>query len=243
MTRLGFGALALTLLSIPAGSAQADSLEEIFQRANGAYFRGDYEAASEGYQQLVELGVVDADVSYDLATSEARLGHYGAAVQHFERALWLRPGDEDARVGLDEARSAAGRRRADVQGVAEVDTAPPLAEALFGGISREAFAAMAMLSHIVLFGGLIGLLFVQKESRRLALGITAPLALALFAVSGTGLAVSSGWFEEGDPAVVLPQRVMLREGPDPRASERHRAVEGQRAWSLDEDSSLYLLRI
>lgn len=235
--------LALGALSLVPSGAAADSLETIFADANSAYFQGDYDEASAGYRRLEELGVVDPDVSFNLATSEAHRGAYGSAIQQFERTLWLRPGDDGAQAGLESARAAVGRRRANARGAAEVDSAPPLAEALFGGVSREVFAGVSWVASLLLFGALLGLLFVRRENVRLALGIVAPLAFVLTACAGVGLVLSSGWLDEGAPAVVLEEGLSLREGPDPRAQERHRAVEGQRAWVLGTEQGWARVRV
>lgn len=235
--RARWGALAAAaaaLLALPA-SASADSLEEIFARGNTAYFQGDYDAAAEDYRRLVDLGVVDADVAYNLATAEARRGRYGAAIQFYERTLWLRPGDADAHTGLESARAAVGRQRAERQGEAEVDTAPPLSEALFGGIGRDALAIITLSANLGLFAVLIALLFVKRESARLGLGIGAPLLLVLVVVAGIGWALRSGVLEAGEPGVVLVEPGALREGPADGAQERHRAHEGDRAWVLERD--------
>ena len=48
---LSLTALAVALLALPA-TTRADSLEEIFDRANHAYFQGDYEGAADGYREL-----------------------------------------------------------------------------------------------------------------------------------------------------------------------------------------------
>ena len=232
MRHFSLSALVL-LVALPATRARADTLEEIFGSANTAYYAEDYDAAADGYRRLIELGVIDADVSFNLATAEARRGRYGVAIQHFERALWLRPGDDDASEGLDNARRAVGRRRARQHGEAEVDTGPPLVEALFGGLSRETFAVGTLALETITFGALIGLLFVKRESVRLALGITAPLAGIGALVFGTGLMLAVGWLEDGPPAVVLTEGASVREGPTRGAQERHRALEGQRAWILE----------
>ncbi|HJL14663.1 MAG TPA: tetratricopeptide repeat protein [Sandaracinaceae bacterium LLY-WYZ-13_1] len=237
--------LALALLGALGSptTASADSLEEIYERANAAYFRGDYDAAAAGYRRLVDLGVVDPDVTFDLAVAEARRGRYGEAIRFFERTLWLRPGDDEAREGLEAARDALGGQRAQSEGEAEVDTGPPLSEAVFGGIPRGVLAGATLLFDLALFGVLIALLFARRESLRLGLGIAAPLLGLALIVSGVGLALSRGWLEEGEPAVVLAERASLREGPDPRAGERHQAREGQRAWILDADGGWRLVRI
>ncbi len=235
--------IAALLLSATPGLASAESLEEIFEGANAAYFRGDYDDAARDYRRLVDLGVVDADVAYNLATAEARRGRYGAAVQFYERTLWLRPGDADAHEGLEAARIALGRRMAEQTGEGEVDTAPPLSEALFGGIGRTTLAVITVLAETALFAALLGLLFVRRESVRLALGIAAPLLAILALVSGIGWALRSGWLEEGAPAVIVQRSAALREGPDQHAEIRESAREGQRAWILEEERSWSRVRV
>ncbi len=233
----------VALLSLVPASASADSLEDIFERGNAAYFRGDYDAAAADYRRLVELGVVDPDVCFNLATAEARRGRYGAAAQFYERTLWLRPGDSDAHDGLDAARAALGRRLAEQMGEGEVDTAPPLSEALYGGIGRTSLAVVTVLAETLFCFALLGLLFVKRESLRLALGIAAPLLAIVALASGTGWALRAGVLEEGAPAVVVEATVPLREGPDAHAQVRHQAREGQRAWVLEQERSWSRVRV
>ena len=233
----------LLVATLAPSAASADTLEQIFEQGNAAYFRGDYDAAATEYQRLVELGVVDPDVAYNLGTAEARRGRYGAAMQFYERTLWLRPGDSDAHAGLEAARTALGRRMAEQLGEGEVDTAPPLSEALFGGIGRTTLAVMTVIAETLFFLCALGLLFVRRESLRLALGVAAPLLAIIALVSGAGWVLRSGWLEEGEPAVVVEPTATLREGPDEHAQSRGTAREGQRAWLLDRERRWARVRI
>lgn len=228
-------AAALVLAAALPAPACADSLGEIFERGNAAYFRADYEGATQSYEELLAAGVVDPDVSYNLGAAEAKRGRYGRAVLHFERALWLRPGDDDARQALDEVRAALGRRRAAARGEAEVDAGPPFGEALFGSVSPDVLTVLALVLTLLAFGAGTALLFARRESVRLGLGVVAVVGAALLTVTGLGLAVRSGWLDEGEPAVVLRERAPLREGPDTRAAERGHAPEGQRATIVDRE--------
>lgn len=234
---------ALALLLLLPAAARADSLEEIFERGNAAFFRGDYDAAAREYRALTDAGVVDPDVTYNLAATEARRGNYGEAIQLFERTLVLRPGDDDAERALESVRNYLGRRRAEGRGEAELETRPPLGEALFGGVSIDALGVLAIAFDLLLFIALCGLLFARRETTRLALGIAAVVTAIGLTVSGAGLMVRSGWFDEGEPAVILAERAPLREGPDAHARERHSALEGTRAWVLETDRGWSLVRV
>ncbi|MGF1464755.1 MAG: hypothetical protein ACFCGT_01355 [Sandaracinaceae bacterium] len=225
--------LAVALVSLGAAPASADSLQEMFDEANAAYFRGEHDEAAEGYRRLEELGVVDADVAFNLATAEARRGAFGAAIQQFERALWLRPGDAAARAGLAAARAAVGRRRAEARGEAEVTVGPDLGEAVFGAIPVDVLGTTSAVLIGLLGATLSALLFVRRETARLALGIAAAVLTVGGLVLGVGFLLRRGTFDAGERAVVLREDAPLREGPNEAAAVRERALEGQRAFVLE----------
>ena len=223
--------LLLSLLwAAPASAQRADA---IFERANQAYFRGDYGEAVAGYELLFESGVDDPDVSYNLATANARLGRWGHAIRWYEHTLVLEPGDDDAERGLTAARASLGRRRADQRGEALVQMRPSFAQALVRPFSENALAVLLLLTNIAFFGVLIARSRTASETPRLALGIAIPLVGALLLLSAAGLGIKAGLFSEGEPAVVLVESADVREGPDHRARHRAAADEGEPARILD----------
>ncbi len=228
---VGFG------LVLDPSPARADTLEEIFQTGNEAYFAGRFDAATRAYERLVELGVRDADVFYNLGTSYARRRQDGRAIAAFERAVRLSPGDGDARAALDRCRTRLAGQRAEREGEVTIDGGPPLGEALFGGLSENALAALALVFAGLMFGGLSVLPRVRAETWRLAVGIGVPLAAIGLAMSGLGVAIRAGWFEAGSPAVVVSPSARLLEGPRADAQERGEAREGERVWVLGREGA------
>ena len=65
----------------------------------------------------------------------------------------------------------------------------------------------------------------------------------LLLFSALGLAVKSGLLREGPRAVVLEDRVALREGPDPRARVRGEARGGDRGELVDGDRDFVKFRV
>ena len=120
-------ALALALALAPT-LAHAQSLPALFHDANEAASLGNHRVAAVGYEQLLELGVDDADVFYDLGLAYAHLGQHGRAVAAFERAIRVRPGDAGALAGLEASRAVLGRRRAERAGEAVVDAGTTVGE-------------------------------------------------------------------------------------------------------------------
>jgi len=237
MKRLLFVFLACGLAWWAQGSARAlaDSLGERFTRGNAAYAKGDYAGAVAEYERVVEAGVDDPDVYFNLANAHGSLGHYGQAIRYFERSLRLRPGDELAEKALAETRTVLGERTAQLTGEAIVAERPPLAEALFSRVTTDA------LSWGLLVGGwlaslcALALLRVRSEAARLGLGITTGTAALLALVSGFGLGTRMDWGRAEARAIVIAPSAAMRQGPDANAPIMAELPEGTSARVLARD--------
>src|SRR5205085_4384434 len=85
------------LLAQPAGA-------QLFSDANAAYLSGDVARAIASYEALIAQGVVSPELETNLGAAYLRQGKRGLAALHLERALFLDPGDDDARADLIEVR-------------------------------------------------------------------------------------------------------------------------------------------
>lgn len=224
--RIGLALLALGLAA-PLGSARGDSLGDVFMRGNAAYARGDHAAAQTEYEALVEAGIDDPDVSFNLASSYGTQGRYGQAIRYFERTLKLSPRDAEARAGLKLAREALGERQAQASGEAIVLDRPPLSEAVFSYFSADALAVLLLLTIWLGSALLIALPRVRIEGARLAIGIASAVAFALALVSALGVGAKADWGSAGARAVIVRESAPLREGPDERARLVGELVEGE----------------
>lgn len=63
-----------------------------------------YDAARTGFQSLIDSGIVNGRLYYNLANAQLRLGDVGRAIANYRRALRLIPGDVQAQKNLDFAR-------------------------------------------------------------------------------------------------------------------------------------------
>lgn len=222
--------LALAL-ALAAQVTRADSLSDAFARGNRAFSKADYASAVSEYQRLIESGVADPDVTFNLASAYGNLGRYGQAIRYFERTLTLRPSDNGATKALSEVRNVLGERTAQRTGEAIVSDRPPLSEALFGRLTTHTLAWLLLAS--VWLASLCGLalLRVQPEGIRLALGITCASASLLALVSGTGLGARLDWGQAEGRGIVLAETA-LREGPDTGAAMKSELSEGSPAKIL-----------
>lgn len=221
-------ATALTLVAAWSVSqtARADSLSDVFTRGNTAFARGEYAEAVKAYETLVESGIDDADVCYDLASAYGSLGKYGQAIRYFERSLRLDPGDDAARAGLKASRAALGERQAQARGEAIVVDRPPLTEALFSGVSSNTLATCLLIAIWLSAGLFLALPSLKAEALRLGVGIASALLLALAVVSAIGVGAKADWGRAGERAVILRDGAAVREAPDEGARLAAELFEG-----------------
>lgn len=229
--------VATTLLGLEVAPASAQPLETIWQEANAAWFAGERDTATAGWQRLVDAGVRDADVYINLGTAHGEAGRYGRAVLSFERALAVRPGDEGATAGLATARTALGRRRADAEGEALVQARPPFAESVVRGFSEPTLAWSALLLETLFFVLLIVWRSAKSEPVRLGLAIASPAAGVLMLLALYGWGVKAQLWQEGVAGIVVVDDAPLREGPHGEAQRRGDAREGEVARIIDRDET------
>ena len=88
----------LVLVVLDAG-AQSASVG-LFNEANDRYRGGDFEGARRAYLQVVDSGVQDARLFYNLGNANFKSGRLGEAILWCERANHLSPRDEDIVANL-----------------------------------------------------------------------------------------------------------------------------------------------
>ena len=93
-----FRIVLVALAVVPWAGVQAQ--EELFLQGNAHYQEGDYGAAVEAYQAVVDAGLESAEIYYNLGNAHFRAGSPQRAVLNYERALRLDPANEDAAANL-----------------------------------------------------------------------------------------------------------------------------------------------
>lgn len=76
-----------------------------FQEANKFYKEAEFEKAVELYEQLTSEKLYSPELHYNLGNAYYRLNEFAPAILHFEKAIKLDPGMEDARFNLRMART------------------------------------------------------------------------------------------------------------------------------------------
>lgn len=193
----------IVLTTIMTILAAGNPYDGVFDAGIAAYDAGDFAGAAVFFEQLIDQGIQEDDVFYDLGNAYYRLGRKGEAIANFERALQINPRHSDARRNLDKVLAECPR------GLAK-PLPPEWERALLfwhGGISRS---TSTILATILWLGGWALLCIRQvKTIRRL----TAPGILLLLA----GAAFGASWYAKSHPqllAVAINEKASVHYGTD-----------------------------
>jgi tetratricopeptide (TPR) repeat protein len=189
----------------------AASKDATFRRANDAYFRGRYAEAVEAYEQVAALGVRSEDLFYNLGNAYLKAGQLGPAIYNYERALELDPAQEDVAFNLKTAREAARGKGEDRLIGAE---GTPMWMRMVQPYTVGALGWLFLGLYVGLFALLITLHFVTPGFLRV--GLWAGFAFLMLATLISGLWLGGRLYlaERVEQAIVLPDSVQVKEGPD-----------------------------
>jgi hypothetical protein len=184
---------------------------QIFRLGNETYEKDQFEEAIAYYQAVVDRGVRNGDLYFNLANAYFRTGDFGHAVLFYEKAKRLRPRDPDIAHNLDYARTflidkeiKSDRLPGSLETLLILHRQTTLNETLwFLAFLSVCFAAMLIFKTLrlrftekVLFGYLRGVVFV----------------LLLLQVVSTGFKV---WIEEPQrEGVILTDSVNATSAPN-----------------------------
>ena len=86
-----------------ASEREAETPDQLWDRANTAYVNGDYHTATEIYEAILAQGLSSMKLYYNLGNSCFKEGRLGEAILNYHRALRLAPGNDDIRYNLEVA--------------------------------------------------------------------------------------------------------------------------------------------
>ncbi|TPN84058.1 tetratricopeptide repeat protein [Aquimarina algicola] len=82
------------------------SQDEAFQRGNALYNQEKYQEAIDSYMSILDQGKESVSLYYNLGNAHYKLNNVGPSIFYFEKALELKPNDEDVKNNLGFAQKA-----------------------------------------------------------------------------------------------------------------------------------------
>jgi len=209
---------------------------QLFADANAAFLSGDLSRAIASYEALISEGVTSPALETNLGVALLRQGKRGASALHFERALFLDPGDEDARADLSEVR----RGNVDRLEGADEGGADVLARIL------APLPGSAAAVALVLFWGagwtLLAIRLLRRRPVWLSWAAAGCFAAALLAALVTWGA-AAGRRMSLQRGVVVASSVPAREGPGEKSASRFEVHEGTTVRVEDEEAGFRRVKL
>jgi hypothetical protein len=196
---LAMNVFVLLLLASAPASAARNEAKQLFEAANQAYDRGEYEVALQDYRNVIAEGYSSMETWYNAANAAFRGGSVGDAVLYYRRAWYHNPRDPDVLANMNLARQRTG---------ASMDPENVLDRAA-RELSHAEWTRLLMVAYgITLVGIAIAMLF--PSMRR----FLKPVIL----IAGTATLVSLGgwfhwrqWSQPGEAVVRIPEQTALYE--------------------------------
>ncbi len=219
--------IALCLLGLPSGATAAASsgaaqtagrnqvsnpdrakrTEALLQEANQAYQEGAYRRAIALYQIVLERGIRNGHLYFNLGNAWQRLNDTGRAIYYYRLAQCFLPRDGDVRANLAYARDQ-------VQDQIPLENPPWWRRVMFwyDQLSDHELAILTVVFNLFFWG----FLALARFGRRGGTGLTWAIALSgVLTLLAAFTAVVKVWTYTHHPAaVVLADEVSVRSGTD-----------------------------
>jgi hypothetical protein len=238
-----FALIVAVVAPVKARSSEGEArLGELFAEGNALYEKGDFQGAIERYSQLVDAGVADKDLDYNLANSYYKTGDFGRAVLFYERARRLSPRDPDVRENLALVRA----QLRDKQFVREQNKVVAALGWFHNNLNTREMLLFASLCYLLLC--CLGVLFVFRDSAPVSrayrwLSLVSPGRLAglsraqdlfaavvvvalLFTSTGVSAYTKVSKERKRGMAVVLDEEASVFSGPKEDATLQFKVHEG-----------------
>ena len=203
-------------------AATAQTPQQLMQQGNEAYGKGDYAAATETYNAILDAGQHSADLYYNLGNAYYRQDELGLAILNYERALRINPHFRDARQNLELAYSKTED---------QIDTLPQIflvkwAQAVVAWFSPNGWLVVLLLLTALL-GAFVAIFFVSRDyawrKRSLLIGLLVSLLLLL----AVGCTIASHVrYNRHDKAIITSPMIVMKGSPEAHSIDKMILHEG-----------------
>lgn len=232
-------AVLWVLAALCTGTAWgADAATLLYNEAGERYEAGQYDQAISNYEKILEMGVENGVVYYNLGNAYFKAGRLGRAIWAYERAQRWRPRDEDVQANLRFVH------------LLKVDQDPPSDRGfLLGFLSRlygwfrvnELTIAVSVLYFLLMGLGMVWV--VGKRTYRSLLSTLLIVCGVLFILVGTMLAFTIHARMFVQEAIVMSREVDVHSGPGEEHTTMFTIHEGTKVTIERQSGDWALIRL
>lgn len=223
---------APTQAAAPTTPTTGNDLAARWDAANTAYINNDFAKAIEGYEAILASGEHSAKLYYNLANAYFKSEQTGRAILYYNRALRLKPGDEDIRHNLSVAEA---RTKDTIEAIPEFFLTQWLRD-IRHLMSATTWSVLSLLFVVVLGLGLLCYLLGTHLSLR-KIGFYTMLCALFLTICTTWFALAGRNEQLGeDRAIVMTTSAAVKSSPDRAATDLfilHEGTEVEISNTLD----------
>ena len=219
----------IAAVALGAQPARSQSPAELFNRGNDAYRAGKYADAVAQYQQIIDQGLVSAEVYFNLGNAFYRQGNIAQAILAYERAQRLKPGDPDIAHNL---------RLVNFKTVDRIEPVPELfltqwMRAYAAVVSFQTALRTLMIGWFVFFISLAGVYVIRNLALVRLLRWTVLAAVVVVLLSGGTIAIHSVLSLGNDEGIITASVVTAKSSPDEQSINAFVVHEGLKVKMSD----------
>ncbi len=198
------------MLSSTVCPAQEADLGKLWEESNAAYTDADYSKAIGGYNAILEAGYVSHKLYYNLGNAYYKDNKIGRAILFYNRALLIKPGDNDTRYNLEIANGRV---------VDKIDAVPEFfltrwVRGLRTTMGSNGWAVLSLMLLAAALGATLVYLLAGKLALRKAGFYTGICSLAAMAVALVFSISERHEMLHSSEAIVMSSAAPVKSSPD-----------------------------
>lgn len=191
-------------------SLHAATTDELWDRGNAAYIRGDYHASANHYDSIATQGSESYKLYYNMGNAYFKANKIGKAMLNYNRAMRLRPTDADIKYNIAVANQYVKDKIEPVPQFFLITWISNLRKSL----SSNAWATMSLIALLIGFAGSALYLLSGRLSLRKTGFFISLFMAAMFFVSSVFAAKGRNEIINSSEAIVMRSAVPVKSAPN-----------------------------
>jgi tetratricopeptide (TPR) repeat protein len=216
-----------------------DTQKEKFDKAADLYSGGKYKEALDTWMSLYNSGIRSASLDYNIANTNFKLNNIPGAILFYERALLLKPADEDLVYNLQIARTLVVDKFNEIPELFFIKWYNFIALSL----QTNTWAKISIISFFIFLVALSLYIYSQKY-RYKVIGFWLALFLLLLSISSISFSIRNKNLVYFNPkAIIFSPLVNGKSSPDNSGKDLFVLHEGTKVTVEDEVGGWYEIRL
>lgn len=222
--------IALLISFFSCLSLLAQDKEQLFNTANKAYNKGEYQKAIQIYEQILEGETHGAALYFNLANAHYKLNHIAPSIFYYEKALLLDPHDSEIQNNLNFAKNMT---------IDAIESIPTNELSQFKNRWMQLLKidqwAYISIGSIILFVLLFLFYYRSNHPKQKRIAFISSLGLLGICIFAIIMAfVLQAQESKNRPAILFKTEVSVQSEPNLRSESIFRLHEGTKFYILDQ---------